>query len=224
MADTDEKKRALREKYAANKSKADKEKRMKREQEEKEGRTDDRNLAFLENLIESAGYNQKTFSEKVGTTPQAINWIFSVKDDCNLSKVEEFVSVLGFDIKVQFTYPKNNTQATGIEANAPKKQKYKVGTSGITVIIDGKLNKATRHTYPVPKYIENYPDNGRLCFLKDLLVNKACTLIVFSEETGIPAYSIRQIFLRDNIRVSTIMAIAQKLGLNIIWKLTKKEI
>lgn len=191
--------------------------RKKRKEEKIQGKMQDRLLAFLENLIKSHGYNHRTFAEKANTTAQSIYWIFSVKDDCDLTKVEEFLNVLDYDVRLELRE---------VNKSAPKRKLDRTSfqSRDISIKIEGDIMTSVgkNNNYPTPEYIKNYPEDGRLHALAELICRDGYTLKEFSEITGIPAYTVRLIFTRDNIRVSQIAEIAKAFGLEIVWKLSKK--
>jgi predicted transcriptional regulator len=204
--------------YSKTKSEKNALERSKRKEEKKQGKTQERLLAFLENIISSQGYNHKTFAEKLGTTPQSLYWIFSVKDDCDLTKVEELVRALGYTITLEF---KDDPKAKNKFKQALDKTTFE--SNDISIRIEGEILPAISkgNNYPTPDYIKSYPENGRLHALANLFNEGGHTLREFSEITGIPSYTLRLFFSRDNIRISQIANIAKAFGLSIVWKLNR---
>lgn len=205
--------------YKEAKSRKDASERRKRKAEKKEGKTQDRLLAFLDNMITACGYNHRTFAELTGTTPQAIYWIFSVKDDCDLTKVEEILGALGYGVRLELRESKN---AQG----APKKlEKTTFQALDVSISIEGDVftkGASRTNNYPTPEYIKNYPKEGRLKAIADIFNAGNHTLKEFSALTGIPSYTLRLIFTRNDIQVSKIAAIARTMGFEIVWRLAKR--
>lgn len=204
--------------YKKTKSERDAQDRSNRKEEKKQGKEQDRLLAFLEQIIKAHGYNHNTFAEKLNTTPQALYWIFSVKDDCDLKKVEQLLGALGYKVTLEF---KEDTKAKAKARQTISKTAFQSNDISIRIEGDVIADVAKRNNYPVPEYIKNYPAEGRLHALVELFREGGHNLREFSDLTGIPAYSLRLIFTKDNIRVSQIATIAKAFAMEIVWKLNR---
>lgn len=205
-----------KEENAKLKSQKEKTLRHLRKQEKAEGQTEERLLAFLDQIIRSCGYNHKTFAEKAGLTPQSVHWIFSVVDDCTLSKAEELLAAIGLTIRATLEPDK------GAKPQA-KLEKTTWQNDNVTMVIKGDIDSIAQkgNAYPYPDYIKNYPKEGRLYWLAKLIQDQGYNMTSFSKLIGYEPLSVRYWFNVDNLRISQLRDIARVTSMKIVWEINK---
>ena len=192
-----------------------KQQRDLRKAEKREGRTDERRLAWLDELIRSCGFNHKTLAEKAGMTPQALHWIFSVADDCTLSKAESLLNAIDLKLRVKIA------PLEGKKANQKTIRKT-WQSDDATMEIAGDVNITTpASNYPYPDYIQNYPENGRMSWLVNFIVEKGLSMRSFGMCYGLEPLMVRYWITNDDIRISQLIETATKMNMKIIWQINK---
>ena len=187
-----------------------------RKKEKETNTTDSRRLAFLQNILTAYGYNQKTIAEKLGCTPQNINWIFSVKDDCFLSRAEEMLAICGLAVKVKLTREENTLKET------PKTlQSAEFNSAGVLNRIDADILVGIKKN-PVfyPKYITECPETSRMRFLADYITENKKSIAEVEKLLEISHGNVVHYFVKNDINISKIFTLAEKTGSDITWKIT----
>lgn len=192
--------------------------RAQRRQEKKEGKTNERLLAFLDEIIRACGYTHQTFAKKAGMTPQGVHWIFSVADDCTLSKAEEMLAALGLRLRVSL-------QSTKPGQKIPKMTKKFWQNGDVQMEISGNIGGIAEqeNTYPYPKYIKDYPEDGRLKWMIDFIQQNHLNITQFARLIGYEPLTVRFWFTKDNLKISQIRDIARASGMKIVWKVEKAQ-
>lgn len=203
--------------YDKRKSDKDKENRIRRKEEKKNNTTDSRRLAFLSNIMKAYGHNQKTISECLHCTQQNIYWIFSVRDDCMISRAEDILSIcdLELDIKLENSNLSRPTQtlrsASFVSGNVVNK-------------IEAEI-PITMKTQPAstPHYIRNCPQEARLRFLADYIIETGKNVTEIETLAGMARGNIVHFFQKDDMAISRLYDIAHGTGAEITWKIVRKK-
>ena len=197
-------------KYAQKQSETNKTRRAERKREKLEGQTDSRRLAFLSSIMSAYGYTQQSLAEALGCTPQNIYWIFSVRDDCSLSKAEEIMCVFNLSLKVE------------LKPSAPQKAYKPLNTCGFT--FEGNVKNRIEGNLPIlkpsakyPKYITECPTESRVRFLADFLISLGKSISTIEKECEWSHGNIMGAFEREDITISKIYKLAQCGNAEIIW-------
>lgn len=202
--------------YAQNKRISDSKRREERKREVREGRTSERRLAFLASIMEAYGINQKNLAELLGTTPQAVNWLLSVKDDMKISRAEEFMDKLGLSFRIEFKQKEPQKKEIQIEEK-------EFSSSGVKNTIRGSIIETMKFaSADTPSYIVNYPEDGRLAFLANYLKTRKGSLSELCEQCGYAVNFFHNVFVRNDMQISQVFKIAQVTGQEIVWSIEQK--
>lgn len=197
---------AERAEKAARKSAKEKALREERRREKREGRKNERCLAPIEHIIRERGCNYRALALLCGMAPQAIYQIFSQNDDCTLCAARRLLRAVGLSLTVRL---KQKIKETHLQDRWT--------LHGTQVVIAGNYSRIPgNRAYPLPRFIEDYPDGGDMAFLANLFKERGYTLTQFAQLTGINFQRVRNMIIHDNIKMSEIYHIAEALGMKVI--------
>lgn len=205
-----------KERYAENKRKKEALARQQRREEMSENETANRRLSFLANIFKATGHNYSDIAKLCNTTQQSMSWIFSVMDDCRLSQAEQFLRVIGLDLKVELTNKNKQNKEFSLE------DKKEGVNSGVHYTIQGDINEILKWTNPkMPDYINECSKDKRMYFLAKYIPNVGMNITELTERFGIEMTSLRYIFQKDDIKISKIFDIARATDAEITWKVNR---
>ena len=172
-----------------------------------EGTPEQRNMYFFTKIIQSLRLNYKQVSELTGYSQQLISW-WIVSDDCKLSNIVKLFEKLGIRIECYYT-PLDDSPIT-----------YKA--QNFDLEIDGNLPKIPgAGLYPAADaFAEILSNCVRLRWLADFIMATSTDLNSFCTAMEYNYFTIYQMFLRDDIKMSRIYDIARKTHQKVNWKLT----
>ena len=195
---------AKKKEYVQTKRQNEARKRQERRAEIEEGRMDERRLAFLVNIYKSLGYTQETFAKKCGISPQLVSWYVSVTDDCNLSRLEQMLAGIGYEVKVELKGPtRKPINERGV-------------SNGVRYTVQGVFAESGV-TPTLTEYISDCGPSNRMYFLKEFILSRKMRLIDFAKKCEVDPTCIRYYFIKDDIKVSMIYKIAQANDAEILW-------
>ena len=207
-----------KERYKKNKKEQEAAVRLQRRKEIEDNNVANRRLSFLTNIFKAYGYNNSMIAKKVGTTQQSMSWSFNVADDCRLSQAEEFLSVLGLDLKVEIRKDEKKNRRIDL---ADKKEG---NNSGVKYSIEGDIIGDVHWINPkMPDYINECTPDKRMYFLATYIPSLGLNMKQLMEMTDMEMTSLRYIFAKDDIKISRIFDIARSTGGEIIWKVNNKK-
>lgn len=211
LAETDEQRR---QRYTQSRREIEKAARAQRKKEQEENTLQNRRLSFLTNLIYAYGYNYSQIAKLVGTTEQAMSWFFSVKDDCRLSQAEVFLEAIGLELGVSIVGKK--------PINLDKQLNGEI--SGVKYTIEGDILSSMKKIHPkMPDYVNNSTPGDRMYFLAQYLPTVGLPITELANRCDMDLSSLRYIFLKDDIKISRIYAIAKATGGEIVWRINEKK-
>ena len=198
--------------YAENRKQKNKELLQQRKEEKEENKTQERRLAFIQNILNSYGVTRNDLARELGNTTQNLYWIFSVRDDCTLSKAEEILAVCNINLAVE------------LKTKIKRLDKREFLSDGITNKIVGELAEmSTFHTIKQPKYIIDCMKENRMYFLAKFITENEIETRLLEKKIESSHGHLRQIFVTDNIYLSTIYKIANATNSEILWKISAKN-
>ena len=204
--------------YARRRSESAKAKIQERKKEKSEGRLDERRLAFLANIINAFGMTRVELAKRIQTTPQNLYYIFSVADDCTLSKAEKILEALGLTLKVEI---KNDELEKKNRKRKPIQNEYT--SAGTVNKIIGNIPGFMENGFQMPSAlsdtIKNYPKGERLTFLAEYLVEVNQSMRSIERELSRSYGTIAKKFAHghNDIDISMIYEIANATGGEIHW-------
>ena len=172
-------------------------------------------LAFLSNILIANGISQKELAKRLVCTPQAISHMFRSLDDCSLSRAQEIALVIGLSLSVEFAYD--------TACHPFLHDSFTSGSVSNRIVTIGLDHLSRVGGVKLPQHIMTYPDCGRLRFLRDFLIDTGMPLCQIEHLCGFSASTISRCFLRNNIFISTIYAIAQSAGVEIKWVISSRQ-
>lgn len=187
-------------KYAQTKAENERRKKQARKTEAEQGNTDERRLAFFEQIVRSQGYNWKTLADASGMTAQALSWWVSVADDAKYSKVQDVLKSIGIRLEAEF------------ERRLPKPTSSNYKIVGILPPVVRKSTSSSRYLLDC---IEN---NGRLKFLAEYILDNGYSFQEVCDLAEMEQTSLRFYFLNDDFKVSQIYRLADCLDAIVVWK------
>ena len=198
--------------YRENKRTKETRERAARRREVAENRTVNRRLSFLSSIIRASGLTLTQVSRMCGMSQQSISWIFSVVDDCALSKAEKILDAIGIRLSVMI---KRDGRVPVILAGRESGI-----NDGVKFRIEGNLASAVRLTSPkMPAYVNSCIPEDRMYFLATYLPTCGMRITDLMTACDIDMSSLRYIFDHDDIKISQIFDIARATGGVIIWKI-----
>jgi hypothetical protein len=184
--------------------------RQERKLEKQTGKTGTRRLAFLEYLIYARGYNHSTIASKLGCTQQNVHWMFSVVDTCKLSRAQQIGETLGYSIRVHLEKDSLEGAFTGTISFAECEVPNRIICNGV--------NLSKKRPYPkVPTWLLDCPEEARLHFLAEFLLQLKVGIREFEKKCGFHQGAIWSWFLKDDIDVGNLYKIAKCAGAEIEW-------
>ena len=198
--------------YAENRKQKNKELLQQRKEEKEENKTQERRLAFIQNILNSYGVTRNDLARELGNTTQNLYWIFSVRDDCTLSKAEEILAVCNINLEVE------------LKPKIKRLDNREFLSDGITNKIVGELAEtSTFHTVKQPKYITDCEKDSRMYFLAEFITENEIDTRLLEKKIESSYGHLRQIFMTDNIYLSMIYKIANATNSEILWKISAKK-
>ena len=195
-------------------------KKESRKLEKEEGRTGERRLAFLFDIVHSYGLTFKQVATMIGMSPDVLYWYNSTSDDCKLSIAEKILNALGLTLSVKLE--KRPTPAVIMEKEIGSESEGSHGK--VMTRVEGFLQfPAISRNLRYPQYLEEVMPDRRLYFLKEAIIKSHLSIAKFSQRVGIDSTCIRYYFQRDDIIISSIYKVAAGLNCNIIWKVYPKD-
>lgn len=177
-----------------------------RAREKELGLTGLRRLAFVWNLIYGRGYTIQSISKRVPMTPQGLWWIFSVQDDCQLDVLERILTAVGVSCTVSLKFQ----DSRGNDLTIPS-QRYR---------FDGAV-RVPRCIRRYPAIVSDCPDDSRMRFLADFIMDTQLPFSAFCSQSGFPERSYYNFFKAGRMKVSFICQIAQRFGADVVWTLNE---
>lgn len=177
-----------------------------RRKEKETGNTELRRLSFVRNLINERGFTTKMLAEGLGTSPQSLNWILNVQDDCYLSVLQNILKCIGVDCTVKIRMKKAEDIVPEIDV-----------TKIYEFEGDVKINKV-----PDPNladFIVRCPKDGRCRFFADFVIELNTSVMSFCKKAEISYPTMRKIFEVQDIRISQLCRAVDKYDAQIIWNL-----
>lgn len=207
--------------YRHNKERREAKARAARRREIEENRTAGRRLSFLASLIHAVGLNMAQAGELCGISQQSMSWMFSVADDCLLSKAERILRKLGFILSVEL---KNKNICDDPDRSVQNKTKPATlrtdVNDGVEFRIEGTLLDEMHIINPkMPWYVNECRPEDRMYFLAEYLPTCGMRITDLMRRCAIDMTSLRNIFTNDDIKISQIFKIAKATGGIIIWKI-----
>ena len=161
-----------------------------------------RNLAFLSEIMNRLGLNQKKLAFPLGWTAQNVNYHF-MSDDMQYSDIQKALGYYGFRIDAVLEYSRT------IRTSSPQ---YRI------IGNVGHFDSVVRY----PDYLLNaIYRNSRIAFVCTAIVETHRTFGSICREAGIDPSSIRYYFKRDDIRVRHLYLLATVLGAVVVWRVSK---
>ena len=203
---------ARKRKYAENKQRKDKANREKRRMEKREGKMKNRRLSFIVNILNTYRITRTELAKRLGETTQNMYWIFSVQDDCALSKAREIFATIGLRLSVQINKKSAHNKTQTIDY-------VTAGNVTSKVVFKFPEHASVYRAVKIPKYISDYPDGKYLSFLARYLENVGYSISEIEKMTSVSRGSIRQTFVNENddIAISRIYDIARATNGEITW-------
>lgn len=194
-------------------------KKETRKLEKEQGRTGERRLAFLFDIILSYGLTFKQVAAMIDMSPDVLYWYNSTSDDCKLSIAEKILDALGLTLSVKLE--KKPVPAVLMQKEvAPN---HLGGPGRVTTRVEGLLKyPAISRNLRYPRYLEEVTPDSRLYFLKEAILESHLSIAKFSQNVGIDSTCIRYYFQRNDIIISSIYKIAAGMNYNIVWKVYPK--
>lgn len=208
--------------YTDNRNKKKKEMLQKRKNEKKNGATQNRRLAFIVNIMNAYGIKRPELAARMKCTPQSLYWIFSVTDDCTISKAEEMFDAMGLVFKVGL-----QRKEKAKEIRQLQQLDYTTADGTVSRIVGNVPMIIMKDPDPanVPQYIKNYPSGKRLTFLARYLEECAMPITKLEDALGLSHGALRLTFIseRDDTDISKIYDIAKITKGEISWIIEQKE-
>ena len=192
-------------KYYLKRSESIKEKRKLLREQTMNGNEESKRLWFVSAILKHRGIKRQEAADAIGVTPQNLSYIFSVQDDCYLDTVQRILAFTGVSCKVKFDLERTKEESVG-----KQKQKY---------LFRGNFQIEKE---PIcPSFITACPKNARLRFLADAIMATGMPFTEFLRKVNKYYSTVQNYFHNDNIKISTLCAIAEKLGAQIVWELNE---
>lgn len=192
-------------KYYLKRSESIKEKRKLLREQSRNGNEEGKRLWFVSAILKNKGIKRHEAAAALGVSPQNLSYIFTVQDDCYLDAVQRILDFAG--IRCRVTFDACHSEECGARKN---KQNY---------IFCGNFQVAKE---PIcPRFVTACPKNARLRFLAELILDMGIPFTEFIRIINMRYSTVKNYFTRDNIKVSTLCAIAERTGTNIIWELNE---
>lgn len=164
-----------------------------------------RNMYFLECLLEDLNLNVNKLSKLVGMTQQSIQWWFTV-DDGSLRKIKDTLAKI--DIRLECSYEENARERPEENDN-------------YTLSIDKDLQLNIHHRKDTSDTLWRAIEaDGNIAFLARFIQKQYGDIKTFAERTKIPKPTVYSWFYRDDIKISDINAIARKSSRKVNWSVT----
>lgn len=172
--------------------------------------TTERTLDFLREIIKGKGMNMASFARATGISQQLVYHYLTVKDDMSLFTVQTLLRKIGIELDPELRKNKNTQQEkTTQEVVTVTNKQYII--EGDPILIQERAS--------VPKYILNSIGTGkRLEFLAKELSQLKISEKELCTKLDIKRGMLIYVFEKDDLRISTLYNIAQKLNRTIIWK------
>lgn len=200
--------------YSQRQSIKNKENRRQRQNERKNGLTDTRRLAFIDNIVKAYGYTQVTLAKLLDCTPQNIYWIFSVRDDCAVSKAQEILGAMKLALRIEL---KRKEPAIN---KAEKLNTATFQSNAVVNKIKGEIPFINgTSTSQVPDYVRDCPKDSRIRFLADFLIENNYSINYLEQIVGIAHGNIMNYFIRQDMPISKVYDIARVTESEIIWNI-----
>ena len=209
----EKKRKSINSDYAANKRLAMQAKKEEKRKKVREGREDELRMKFFADVVDALGIKYRQLAKISGKSPQTISWWIST-DDCKLSTVQETLAAA--KVKIEPTYePKPNKQETVQETTIESGKNFSIKISNINLIAPARNDSAT-----IEKLMKK---NGRMKFLADLINSQRMSLFIFCKLTNLNYSMVYRWFQINDIRISHMYDIANKLNQKIIWNVSPIE-
>lgn len=192
-------------KYYLNRSENIKEKRKLLREQTKNGNEESKRLWFVSAILKNRGLKRHEAAKAIGVSPQNLSYIFSVQDDCYLDTVQRILALAGVSCNVTIEMEKPKEEGVG-----KKKQKY---------LFRGNFQIEKEPL--CPSFITDCPKNARLRFLADAIMATGMPFSEFLRQVNMYYSTVQNYFHNDNIKISTLCTIAEKLGAQIVWELNE---
>lgn len=180
---------------------------MEKEKKNKDGRKE-KNLDFLRQVINALHLSDTQFANMAGISQQTFSYWF-ITDDALLSSVMKGFENLGLKLECNLDVQNN-------EEYCHSTDRYMLQMTGLESVIE----------QPKPRMSimqEAIIQNKRMKFLGIVVQELGLDLKNFSETIGIKYVTMYAWFKRDDIKISKIYDIAEKLDRKVSWNITAIE-
>lgn len=182
--------------------------RENKRQTENEGRESERNLYFLEQIIQSLGLTWREFGEAAGFSQQLTTWWKTV-DDIKLSNLEQCFKAFNMTIEPEFVSLKAENEKINLHINSE------------TFEVIGNIPKMGQ-ALEQKDFIEDcFQNKKRLFFLAKFIKETGLPIRQFCLRMEMDQMSMKHYFITDEIKVKTIYRIAKAYDQKVLWKLNE---
>lgn len=197
------------EEYKIYKKQWDRQRKAAGKKNKAEGNSERQNMAFFVKLLKSLKLNYKQFAEMTGVSQQLISW-WLASDDCKYSNIVSAFKEIGIDIACCYEpLPESN---------------YVIAEDKFSIHIDSLPELGRENDAEQGLVIDQVlAGNGKLRFLAELIDGLKMDLKSFSEEIESNYHVVYSWFKKDDIKISKIYLIADKLQQKVVWQIKKAE-
>lgn len=189
--------------YIENKKVATAKKKEARDKLIEEGKSTELRMSFFTTILQSLKIPYTELAKKSGYSQQLISWWIHT-DDCKLSNIIKILESVNVKITPSFS-PKNNSTVLFSASN------FRIEAEDISAFI--KLDEKG-------KVLQNSIDhNGNLAFLARFIKEQKMPLQQFSNIVELNYNLVYRWFEHDDIMISKLYQIADKLDQTIVWKI-----
>ena len=192
--------------YAENKKQVQEKKREKTQKLLSEGKEELLNMSFFTKILKTIGINYTELSEKSGFSAQLIcYWIKA--DDCKLENIKKVFRSLGIAITPSF-------RAKTKQGILFDTENYNIESENISIFVKNGESKVLKMSAE---------KEGNLAFLAKFILENGFTLNQFCTIVELNYNLMYRWLEKDDIMISKLYHIAQKMQQRIVWKIEPME-
>lgn len=166
------------------------------------------NMEFFTRILRSMKLTYRQFAEKSGVSQQMVSW-WITSDDCKLKNIISSFEKIGIDISCHFEPLPGS--------------KFVIQEDNYSINIDSLPDLTKKSQAPMLVIDQVLEQNGNLRFIAKLIDGLGLDIKSFCQQLDLSYTAIYQWFKKDDIKISKIYEIADKLQQKVVWDLKRKE-
>lgn len=189
--------------YAQTRKEKNRASREARKREKRDGRMEERNLAFFAEIMRRLGHNQTTFAQAAGTTKQNVGHYF-LADDVKLSVLQTLLHNAGVDLTVDYEGADASEPTYGLVWDGVPVTRPIVGPPSVTSLVEQRL-----------------APSSRTAFFARLVLHEGMPLDDFCNKAEMPMSRLRTLLTTDDMKVSEIIRCGDNFGHRVVWRVDR---